>query len=398
MPVAYDSRPGSRALKLFIFFYFATIGLFLPYLPLLFRDNGLSDWQVGVLFSVGPLVTIVIQPLWGFISDRFKTVKKMIMLQLAVTIVLSFFVFDIKRFDLLLPALFVFNIFAFPIIPLMDSLTLASIKNTKGHYGAFRLWGSLGFALSALLFGLFFRYRDLDLFPLCYSALLLICLFLSFFLVDTVYVGKRAGLRDVGQLISNKSVITFLLLTALLSSTNRANDAFLGIFIKQLGGQADTVGYAWTVAALSEVPVLALGGVLLARFSELKLLAVAALVFSVRWALFHIVSDPAAVIFIQLTHSLSFGLFFLCSVSYMSKLVPDRLRSSGQGLLAAFLGGVAGIAGSALGGAVMSGLGPKTLYLICSAMALAACVFYYHKSRVNGRFSECESENRPVTH
>lgn len=389
MPVNDADRTGSRALKLFIFFYFSTIGLFLPYMPLLFRHSGLSDWQVGILFSIGPMVTIAIQPIWGFISDRFKTVKKMIILQLAVTAVLSFFVFRITRFDLLLPALFLFNVFAFPIIPLMDSLTLSSARSTNGHYGSFRLWGSLGFALSALLFGLFFRFYDLEFFPVCYTVLLLVCFFLSFFLVDAVYVGKSARLGDFGQLISNKSIITFLLLTALLSSTNRANDAFLGIFIKQLGGQSDTVGYAWTVAALSEVPVLAMGGMLMARFSELKLLAAAAAVFSLRWAMFHFVSDPGAVIFIQLTHSLSFGLFFLCSVSYMSKLVPDRLRSSGQGLLAAFLGGIAGIAGSTLGGAVMSGLGPRTLYLICSAMALTAFFFYLYRYRYENREKCC---------
>lgn len=379
------SRAGSRALKMFIFFYFSTIGLFLPYLPLLFRSKGLSDWQVGILFSVGPLVTIAVQPFWGFISDRFKTVKKMIMLQLSVTVVLSFFVFRINQFELLIPALFVFNVFAFPIIPLMDSLSLSSARSTNGHYGAFRLWGSLGFALSALFFGFLFRRLDLELFPVCYSALLLLCLILSFFLVDAVYVGKKAGLKDVRHMLSNKGIITFLLLTALLSSTNRANDAFLGIFIKQLGGHSDTVGYAWTVAALSEVPVLAMGGVLVARFGELRLLTAAAAIFAVRWALFHFISNPNAIIFIQLTHSLSFGLFFLCSVSYMSKLVPDRLRSSGQGLLAAFIGGIAGIAGSTLGGAIMSGMGPRTMYLICSVTALLAFLFYLHRYRLESR-------------
>jgi len=376
---------GGLALRVFIFFYFSTIGLFLPYLPLLFRQNGLSSLQIGILFSMGPLVTIAIQPLWGFLSDRFKTVKKLIILQLTVTAMLSFLVFRVTNFELLLPTLFLFNVFAFPIIPLMDSLTLSSIKNSRGtHYGSFRLWGSLGFGFSALLFGFFFSTHDLALFPICYSLLLILCLCISFFLLDSVYMGRKAGLNDIKRLVSSRKVFTFLLLTALLSSTNRANDAFIGIFIKQLGGQSDTVGYAWTVAALSEVPVLALGGLLLARFSELKLLTVAAGVFALRWTLLGITPDPRLIILIQLTHSLSFGLFFLCSVSYMSKLAPDRLRSTAQGMLAAFLGGVAGIAGSVLGGAIMSSLGARTLYLICALVALAACFFYYSRERTEG--------------
>jgi PPP family 3-phenylpropionic acid transporter len=65
----------------------------------------------------------------------------------------------------------------------------------------------------------------------------------------------------------------------------------------------------------------------------------------------------------------------------MTKVVPDRLRSSGQGLLSAFLGGLAGIAGSTLGGVIMSSLGPRYLYAACFLLALAAFFFYLHRDR-----------------
>ncbi|MFZ5632449.1 MAG: MFS transporter [Bacillota bacterium] len=376
-------QPGGRALKIFIFFYFSTIGLFLPFLPLLFQQKGLSSWQIGVLLAIGPLVVITMQPLWGFISDWFKTVKKLVIFQLVITALLSLLVFRLRSFELLLPAMFLFNVFCFPIIPLTDSLTLSSVKKNGGHYGSFRLWGSLGFASSAVFFGIFFRHFSLDLFPACYFLLLMACVVISFFLVDAVYVGRRANLGDVGTLVSNRRVVTFLFLTALLSSANKANDAFMGIYVRQLGGGAETVGYAWMVAALSEVPVLAAGGLLVARFSELRLLAAAAAVFAVRWALFSVVNDPRLIVPIQLTHSLSFGLFFMCSVSYMSRLVPDRLRSSGQGLLAGFLGGLAGIAGSALGGVLVAGLGTKVLYAVCSLVAAVSFIFYLRRAGID---------------
>lgn len=373
--------PGGRALKVFIFFYYSSIGLFLPFLPLLFSQKGLSNWQIGVLFSLGPLVIITMQPIWGFISDRMKTVKKLVIFQLSVTALLSLLVFRLSSFEHLLPALLLFNIFSFPIIPLTDSLTLASIRNTGDHYGSFRLWGSLGFGFSAVFFGIFFRFHSLDLFPACYFLIILLCIALSIFLSDAVYKGRRASLKDVRELASSRRVITFLILTAFLSSANRANDAFMGIFIREIGGTSETVGYAWMVAALSEVPVMAAGGWLLARFSELRLLTAAAAVFSVRWALFSFVSEPWLIVLIQLTHSVSFGMFFMCSVSYMSRLVPDRLRSSGQGLLASFLGGLAGIAGSTLGGALMTGYGSRTLYTACTLVALASFVIYLWHAR-----------------
>ncbi|MHB8916716.1 MAG: MFS transporter [Desulfocucumaceae bacterium] len=388
MSDASDAQPGSRALKLFIFFYFSTIGIFLPFLPLLLKNNGLSNWQVGVLFSIGPLVVVTMQPAWGFVSDRLKTVKKLVVFQLVVTAFLSLLVFRLRSFELLFPALLLFNIFSYPIIPLTDSLTLSSVKSQGGHYGGFRLWGSLGFGLSAAIFGMVFRVYGLHLFPACYFLLLLFCIAVSLFMVDAEYIGRRAGLTDMKALVSSRKVMVFLFLTALLSSSNRANDAFLGVYLMEIGGSAQTVGYAWMVAALSEVPVMAAGGVLLTRYSELRLLAVAAAFFTARWALFAVVTDPGLIVLIQLTHSLSFGLFFICSVSYLSKLVPDRLRSSGQGLLSCFLGGLAGIAGSILGGMVMTGMGPRTLYTACTLVALASFCFYLYLAGRESRDKE----------
>lgn len=375
----YSPRGG--ILKLFIFFYFTSVGLFLPYLTLLFREMGLSNWQIGILFSMGPLVTVAVQPLWGFISDRFKTVKKIIIVQLAVITVLSLFVFNNTSFKFLLPSVFIFNVFCFPIIPLTDSLTLAMAAKTGTHYGKFRLWGSLGFAVSALFFGIFFRWQGLYYFSYCYFSLLFICLIISFFLNDALYKGRKANFSDIKQLITNRRVISFLLLTTLLSLSNRANDSFMGIFIRQLGGGAELVGYAWAAAALSEVPVMFICGILFSRFSELRLLALAALVFSVRWALFFTIVNPWLTVPIQLLNGLSFGLFFLSSVSYLTKLVPDRLRSSGQGLLSSFLGGLAGIAGATIGGAIMSSLGPRYLYASCFLLALTASFLFLHRER-----------------
>jgi len=378
-------RQGGTILKVFIFFYFSSVGLFLPYLPLVFRGMGLTSWQIGILFSLGPLVTVAVQPLWGYISDRFKTVKRIIIGQLTVITSLSLFVFHISSFELLLSAIFLFNVFCFPIIPLTDSLTLATASKAGRHYGKFRLWGSLGFALSALLFGFFFRSHGLEAFSLCYFILLFLCLIISFFLGDASYIGRKANASDIKQLLTNRRIIVFLLLTALLSSSNRANDSFMGIFIRQMGGGSEIVGYAWTVAALSEVPVMIICGSLFARFSELRLLSAAALVFFIRWALFFTVTDPRLVVPIQLVHGVSFGLLFLCSVSYITRMVPDRLRSSGQGLLSAFIGGIAGIVGSTLGGVIMSSLGPRYLYASCAAIALAAFFFYLHLDRVASR-------------
>ncbi|RYD06934.1 hypothetical protein N752_02040 [Desulforamulus aquiferis] len=148
----------------------------------------------------------------------------------------------------------------------------------------------------------------------------------------------------------------------------------MSLLIEFLGGSEATVGQAWTVAPLSEVPVFALFGFFLARGKEEMILALGALVYAVRWFLFAIINNPDLIIIIQLLHGLSFGLFYMAGVSYIGKIVPPGLRASGQGLLATFGGGIAGITGALAGGLVMDLYGPKTLYFGSSVLALCAVI------------------------
>lgn len=376
----------SYFLKGVIFFYFASIGVLLPFLPVYFQHKGLNVYQIGILLAIGPFVSMSVQSLWGFLSDRFSTVKRIVLVQLLVSVVLSNFVFTSNTFDLLVVNLLAFYAFSWPLIPLLDSLTLGTVKATGEHYGSYRFYGSVGFGLTALGAGKLFGVIGIDNIRFVYIALLIICIFLCLWISDARYSGRPPGLRQLGGLMKRRDIISFLLVIALVSSTNKANDAFMSIFIKSLGGTEIDVGMAWTVAPLSEAVVFFLAGAFMGRFHELALLTVASAAFTLRWLLFTVAASAKIMILIQFLHSLSFALFFISAISYMAKMVPDRLRASGQGLLSSFMGGVAGIIGSMAGGAVMSLWGPRVLYGLCAALSLTACLaFYYQYIRINCR-------------
>lgn len=368
-------------LKLLIFLYFSTVGVLLPFLPLLFFEKGLTTWQIGILFSMGPLVSLTVQPLWGFLSDRLQTVRKLIILQLLAAAFLSTIVFNISSFSLLLPVLFIFYSFAWPVMPLLDSLTLYNARKRGLQYGGYRLWGSLGFGLAALFSGLTLHWLGTSFLGTIYLTLMACCLLACLFIKDAHYSGHRATFGDFKKLLGNRQIIIFLLIVTLMSSTNRANDALISVFIRELGGDSNLVGLAWTLGPFSEVPIFALGGYLISRFSELKLLSCAALLFAVRWLLFSFTSNPDLIILWQLLHSVTFGLMFMAGISYIGKLVPDQLRASGQGLLSCFMGGLAGILGSVGGGIIMSALGSSAMYQAAAILALISSLLFLRHSK-----------------
>lgn len=359
-------------INVLIFFYFTTVGTLMPFIPLLFHHRGLSASQIGFLMALGPLVSLLVQSPWGVLSDRLQTVKKIIMLQMVATLLLSLLLFNIESFYRLIPVVFVFFAFFLPTFPLLDCLILSRIKETGESFGSYRLWGSLGFATAALSVGALLTVIGIERVGYIYQALLVFSILLAIPVADAQPAGKSFNTQGLRELFGNKQIISVLILMALINAANRANDTFMGIHIENLGGSAATVGWAWTVAPLSEVPVFALFGFLLMRLREEALLALGAVFYALRWLLFALATVPEHIVIIQLLHGLSFGLIYMAGVSYINKVVTPGLRASGQGMLATFFSGLAGITGSLLGGFIMDLYGPVFLYGGSSLLALLA--------------------------
>ncbi|WMT42130.1 MFS transporter [Paenibacillus sp. D2_2] len=60
------------------FWQYAILAVLAPFLPLYFANLGYSSSQIGFLMMIGPFVASMIQPFWGYLSDRLQTVKKII--------------------------------------------------------------------------------------------------------------------------------------------------------------------------------------------------------------------------------------------------------------------------------------------------------------------------------
>ena len=62
---------GPWSMKLFYLWYFMATGIYFPYLSLYLRAIHLDGAQIGLVASTAPLAGVVLQPLWGTLSDRY---------------------------------------------------------------------------------------------------------------------------------------------------------------------------------------------------------------------------------------------------------------------------------------------------------------------------------------
>ncbi|HEX7065857.1 MAG TPA: MFS transporter [Bacillales bacterium] len=358
------------------FFIYGSNALLMPFLPLYFEHEGFSAVQIGLLMAVGPIISIVSNPFWGFWTDRLQKVRLTIFVMLLGALAASQLIFQVTAFVPLFAIMLLFYFFQTGLPPINNTLMLESIRNTSYRFGAFRLWGSLGFALIALASSQVIQWFGIGNLGVLYGLMILIPLIFCFGLPEPTRTGKRASLKGVGTLFQNGYFVFFLILSVLVAMPNRMNSTYISIYIDQLGGSATYVGWSWFCSAIGEVPIF----LLLDRYLQLKprvmagVLAVVSFLFALRWMLMGIAVSPLQIVAIQLFHSITFGVYLYTGTQLCAKLVSETYQASGQSWYAMFWKGLSGILAGLVGGWLFSTLGPRGMYEIGSAVSLLGMV------------------------
>lgn len=156
----------------------------------------------------------------------------------------------------------------------------------------------------------------------------------------------------------------------LISISHRVNDSFIGLYIEQLGGNESLIGEAWFVGVASEACVFALAPFWFQKFQPLVFIMFAGLLYSLRFFIYGAVHNPIYIVPLQVLHGIKFGIFYLASFSYITRLIPKLLQSTGHLVFYSVYFGVSGIIGSLIGGALIDTYGGGTLYVTMGIFAL----------------------------
>jgi PPP family 3-phenylpropionic acid transporter len=140
--------------------------------------------------------------------------------------------------------------------------------------------------------------------------------------------------------------------------------AFFPLFVRDRGGDLTTVGQMWVVMLVLEIPLVALSGAGLRRLGARGLLGIGVLAGGVRWLVCAWSHDLAVLYPIQLLHGVVVAGLLLGGPLYLEMIVPERLRATGQGLLATVGVGLGGILSNAAAGWLIDRIGIDATYAI----------------------------------
>ncbi|NHW36735.1 MFS transporter [Paenibacillus aceris] len=369
------------------FFYYASSAILLPYLPLYLQTKGYTAAEIGLLMMIGPFISIFAQPFWGYVSDRFNSVKNIVFLLWVLSLLGSFGLFLTNGFGLTLGFILLLYFFLLPSIPLIDNLVVKSTAGRGMSYGSVRVWGSIGFSGVALISGLLLdELGGVARIPYFYWVLWIFPFLFLAFIKDEKSSGQRITLSAIGIIFKSKSFLWFMLMILIISIPHRMNDALLGLYLNKLGATDAMVSWAWAIAACSEIPVFALINRYIHRYHELTILGIVAIIYTVRWILYSVITDPWVLIGLQVTQMLTFAVLWIVAVQYVVRLLPEQFGSTGQSILAMVFMGLAGIIGGSIGGWLSEQWGGASMYVFATVMsAIAAVMFLGTQAVMRGR-------------
>jgi PPP family 3-phenylpropionic acid transporter len=339
-------------LKWIYFLAYAGVGTWLSYFAPYLRGLGFSGEEIGAVSMAQQLVAVPAALAWGALGDRLGSPLRALRF-CALGAAVAVIGIPLARTPLSMGAtLVVAGAFGGGIVPLVDSITVQAVQ---GGYARTRLFGSVGFVLSAQGLGLLLSARGErpadPVMPLAYVACVVTYAVLAQTFPSAPAREDRPHWREATALLGAPRLLFVLAICALHWGTLGPYHLLFGVRVRDAGLPSSVTGSAMALGVVAEVFALAIFPKLEQRFSLRALFAAAFLGTVLRWALLSRAESAAALILLQLLHALSFGVWWGCAVEAMQRVVPERLRATGQALFSAVVFGAGNAIGYALAGA-----------------------------------------------
>ncbi|TGV13643.1 MFS transporter, partial [Mesorhizobium sp. M00.F.Ca.ET.186.01.1.1] len=360
------------SLRAYNFFYFSLLSIFISFLPVYLSFRGVTPAQIGALIGAGSFIGILSQPFWGMVSDRTKTIKRVILATLGLSIVSGIGLFTTTPFFALFLLVGAMYFFLLPTDPLTESLNYRMAEQHRTSFGSIRTFGAVGYATASLFIGLTLDRLGMEQLVWLFVGYGVLAYLCALAMKDAPASSKPLSWPELKRFFLYPKTQRFFLLVLIAATPHRTNDSFLGVYVQSLGGTTGDVGQAWFLAAVSEVAFFAISARILARWSEIRLIMLASALYAIRYVLCALAPSPEWVVYLQLTQGVTFVIFYTATIQYLYKIIPEEWRATGQTVLAVLFFGISGIIGSLLGGWLFQQSGGAALYWamgICSAVA-----------------------------
>ena len=362
-------------LSRFYFFYYFFVGAFVPYWGIYLQSENFSPSSIGILLSLFQISRIIAPNFWGWLADHTGHRVKWIKLTSFLGLIGFIGVFWAKGFFWIFLVMSALSLFTSSTLPLAESLTLAHLATTNGHYSRIRLWGSIGFIVASLFLGYLIDLQGINILLWVLLIAQAIIFFLSNTIPETKEIQHKTNDLSIWKIIKTPSVIALLIGCTLMVSAHGVLYNFYSIYLKDHGYSSATIGWLWAVGVICEILIFMAMPKILRRYSLKSILLMSLFLGVIRFILIGASPEHLYLLFIaQMFHAATFGSFHAASIEVIAYYFKGRNQTRGQAIYNSVAYGIGGTIGGLGGGYLIQYLGGQIGFMIAAISPLIGFV------------------------
>lgn len=352
------------------------------YQSIYLQEIGFTASELGLVNALSSAVAIAAVSFWGTVSDKIGSLKKVLIIILAVASVLYAILPILPTAPIILLSFIpTMNFFRTPTSTFADNILVRNCNEIGLNFGVLRSMGSLLFTVGAVIISLLLPIVGVsNTFWLSGVLTVPVIIFTAFVREPSASTAHKKDEKPAklnpAELFHNKDYVIFLVFIFLFYIAANCESTFVPYFMTDIGVSSESYGIIFAYRALLEIPFLILMSKLRRRFPLRNLVVVAALLMGFECLGFGLMANSLPTMLLFCTFfGLGNGLFIGSSLNYVYELAPAHLKATAQAFYAS-VSSVAGILGNLIGGVVFDAIGAKPFYLVITAMYVLSVVIF----------------------
>uniref|UniRef100_A0A1L8DEF4 Putative transporter n=2 Tax=Nyssomyia neivai TaxID=330878 RepID=A0A1L8DEF4_9DIPT len=262
-------------------------------------------------------------------------------------------------------------------------------ESQEMKYGQQRVWGTIGFGLTALIGGIAVDLGTDGIVKSITPAIIIMLIFSGLDLITVTKLklpqlgGSESILKDVLKVLKRPDIFTFLVFATIAGII----DSFIIYYMFwHLEEVAAETGYEASIKLIEgcvvaaeclggEILFFLVSGKILKRIGFVHCLSLCFFTYSIRLALISAIPNPWYLVPVELfMQGATYALCYTCIVAYASAIAPPGTSATMQGLVAGMDDGLGFAIGSLIGGQMYKRLGGRVSFRVFAAGALVTCI------------------------
>lgn len=365
--------------SIFYFSLWAAMGAQMPFFNVYFARLGLSGLQIGILSTAFPLMTLFVGPALSLLADRRRWQKRMLFISIGGTgALLILFIFP-RTFVPLLALVLVRAVLFSPMMSIGDGMVARMAARHHIDFGKLRLWGSLSFAVAALVCGALWERWGFQAMFIVTSVLTLPVLWAATGLEEsasaastTNAIAKSAVSPTLHDVRRDRGLVTLLVAVSLIGIAEGLYGTFSGVYMDCLGSGQVLVGALFGLSALAELPLMHYSGDIFRKLGKPVSVLLAYGLEGLAFVGYALARQPWLMLVFAMLKGAGFALYFVGNVSLLDERAPEAWTSTLQSLMNAATRGLAPLLTVPLGGWLADAMGLPIVFISSGIAALLA--------------------------